>query len=135
MTSRLDRLLISVDVVFRLVDDEDRAAAILEWALASLLAIRIERPPSVDALGAPITVRPADVEWAMLRPLVKAVIAEIGLAAAAAQFGNSPESLRDIVNRTREPGVGRKARFLKVVVDNMPATGRFVGSSSGGAGV
>lgn len=117
---RLAHLVDAVRLTFPLVDDRERAADILEFALRELVARRsAERlVVTIDGIGAPVLPRlanPALVEWESLRQAVKVVIAQIGLEQCAAAFGSSPASLRDIVNRTREPGVGRKARFLQVV--------------------
>lgn len=82
-----------------------------------------------DALGAPVFARPSDVRWEALRQAVKAVVHDVGVEAVAAQFGISPASLLDAISRNREPGVGRKARFLKVVADNTEVTGNLPDSS------
>lgn len=116
---RLAHLVDAVRLTFPLVDDRERAADILECALRELVARRsVERLIAIDGIGAPVLPRmanPALVEWESLRQAVKVVIAQIGLDQCAERFGSSPASLRDIINRTREPGVGRKARFLQVV--------------------
>ena len=131
MNDRLERLVDAVRLTFPLVDDRERAADILEDALRALVARHAAQPFQIDAIGAPVLARqarPADVEWDSLRRAVKLVIERIGLEICAQQFGSSPESLRDIVNRTREPGVGRKARFLALVHD---ATGQSAVSPPG----
>ena len=116
---RLERLVDAVRLTFPLVDNRERAADILEDALRTLVARQAAvLPHQIDGIGAPILsrlARPSEVEWESLRQAVKIVIAQIGLEQCAERFGSSPASLRDIVNRTREPGVGRKARFLQVV--------------------
>lgn len=137
MLDRLDRTLDAVRLTFPLVDDRERAADILESALRELVARRAARPAAtvIDALGAPLRPRlasPATIEWESLRQAVKLVIAQVGIETCAQRFGSSPDSLRDIINRTREPGVGRKARFLALVQSQAnDDTGRFAHSASG----
>lgn len=63
--------------------------------------------PAVDGIGAPLL--PAG--WPALREAVKATIAEIGLEAAAALYGATPETFRDVVYRQRPPGPGTRARL------------------------
>ena len=132
MMDRLERLVDAVRLTFPLVDNRERAADILEDALRTLVARQAAVPYQIDGIGAPVLsrlARPSDIEWESLRQAVKVVIAQIGLEQCAERFGSSPASLRDIVNRTREPGVGRKARFLQVVQSAAnDETGRFARS-------
>lgn len=114
MNARIERLLAEVDAVSRNAVDDRHTAAILAAAIVAILTPH----SAVDALGAPVVYRAADVEWSALRRAVKAVVADIGLERTAALFGNSPESLQNLINRVREPGVGRKARLLTLVADN-----------------
>jgi hypothetical protein len=59
------------------------------------------------------------VSWDDLRAAVKVVIHEIGIEAFAAQYGTaSPESVLDMVNRRKAPGVATKARMLRLVTGN-----------------
>ncbi len=65
----------------------------------------------VDALGALLDAGSSPA----LREAVKETLAAIGVAAAAARCGSTPETFRDLVYRKREPGHGARARLALVV--------------------
>lgn len=125
--SDLDALIDAIGVAFRLAD-EDRAIAILSQALRALVRPVPLSPPlgapsshpdrQEDSLGAPIRVRqPIEdaADWEHLRHAVRATIAEIGWPEAARRFGGNPSALRDLVYRTREPGIGRRSRLGAII--------------------
>ncbi|MEJ6847548.1 hypothetical protein V3589_15170 [Sinorhizobium fredii] len=107
--------MIAVTLSFPMAADRTRAARILERALFELVNNHVE----TDALGAPR--RPLRVDtigWQELRVAVKHVIREIGIEAFAHAYGSaSPDSLIDIVNRRKEPGVKTQARMLRLVAE------------------
>jgi hypothetical protein len=127
MSARLEKLLAAVNVAFRYADDDGRAERILSGALRTLVnpdlpapeqpAARIERV--VDALGAPLRPRRPEPRWDELRVAVRAIAAEIGWPEAARRFGSNQETLKNLVyRRSRQPGVGRQARLLRLVASN-----------------
>jgi hypothetical protein len=91
--------------------------------------------PAVDAIGAPLLPRrPETVAWWELRAAVKEFIRQVGIEEAASRFGTAPGSLRDLVSRRREPGLGRKERLLVMLArdaanDASPPT--LIGRSAG----
>ena len=109
---RLDRALVAVATVFPLAADSERAAQVLEAAIAALVNGEVFHVESVDALGAPL--RPA-LDWETLRLSVRALVGEVGVEEAARRYGCAPESLTDVMYRTRPPGAGRQARLLRLV--------------------
>lgn len=109
---RLERALVAVTTVFPLAADSERAAIVLEAAIAALVNGEVFHVDSVDALGAPL--RPA-LDWETLRLSVRALVAEVGVDEAARRYGCSPDSLTDVMYRTRPPGAGRQARLLRLV--------------------
>jgi hypothetical protein len=101
-----------VATVFPLAADSERAARVLEAAIAALVNGEVFHVESVDALGAPL--RPA-LDWETLRLSVRALVGEVGVEEAARRYGCAPESLTDVMYRTRPPGAGRQARLLRLV--------------------
>lgn len=87
----------------------ERLAA-LEARLARLEA-RQPGAAGIDSLGAPLNPQ----EWPALREAVKEAIADLGLEEAARRYGASPETVRDLVYRTREPGAGTRARLSVLI--------------------
>lgn len=119
MSDRLDEILAAVTLSFPMAADRTRAARILEQALFEL----VNQKPAVDGLGAPrqpLVIEIRHIEWNGLRLAVKQVIREIGIDAFAHAYGSaSPQSLIDVVNRRKEPGVKTQARMLRLVTENM----------------
>jgi hypothetical protein len=118
MQDRLDELLVAVRLSFPMSANRSRAARILENALAEL--VNEARP--TDALGAPrrphIITGPT-IGWDELRAAVRHVIHEIGIEAFAERYGSaSPDSVLDVINRRKEPGIATKTRMLRVVTGN-----------------
>lgn len=92
--------------------------AVLEARVAALEGRRAPAA-AVDGLGAPLL--PAG--WPALREAVKGTIAEIGIEAAAALYGATPETFRDVVYRRRPPGPGTQARLAVVIGGKTGSTG------------
>ncbi|PLU28323.1 hypothetical protein BMJ26_10930 [Sinorhizobium medicae] len=127
MSDRLDEAMLAVTLSFPMAADRTRAARILEKALFELVNNHVE----TDALGAPrkpLVIEFRYIEWGELRVAVKQVIREIGINAFAHSYGSaSPQSLIDVVNRRKEPGVKTQARMLRLVTENIAAGQREAG--------
>lgn len=123
MSDRLEEVLAAVTLSFPMAADRTRAARILEHALFEL----VNQKPAVDALGAPrqpLVIEFRHIAWDELRLAVKQMIREIGIEAFARAYGSaSPQSLIDVINRRKEPGVKTQARMLRLVTESM-GTGR-----------
>ncbi|THK37615.1 hypothetical protein EHS39_13320 [Ensifer sp. MPMI2T] len=122
MSDRLDEAMIAVTLSFPMAADRTRAARILEKALFEL----VNNPNAeTDALGAPkrpLRLVQSAISWQELRVAVKHVIREIGIEAFAHAYGSaSPDSLIDVVNRRKEPGVKTQVRMLRLVTENIGA--------------
>ena len=129
MPALLEQALLAVMTAFPLAHDSGRAAAILEAALGRL--INGEAAPArapVDALGAPL--KPRD-DWEALRLATRALVVEIGIDEAARRYGCQPETLADIIYRTRPPGPGRQARLLRLVYSRPSGGSRQSGDFAG----
>jgi hypothetical protein len=121
LSDRLDEMMMAVTLSFPMAADRTRAARILEHALFEL----VNQKPAVDALGAPrqpLVIEVRHIQWDELRLAVKQVIREIGIEAFAHAYGSaSPQSLVDVINRRKEPGVKTQARMLRLVTENIGA--------------
>lgn len=115
---RVEALLVAIAVSFRLAPDHMRAERILESAMRDLLDGQGRRV-AVDGIGAPLLPhvrRPEDIPWWELRAAVKEFIRAVGIEEAASRFGTAPTSLRNIVNRTKSPSLGRRERMAAMLM-------------------
>jgi hypothetical protein len=58
---------------------------------------------------------PPDSEWPALRAAVKGLIDACGWEPVAQRLGTGRDSLRDLLNRKRPPGRGRRARLVRLL--------------------
>jgi hypothetical protein len=121
LSDRLDEIMVAVTLSFPLAADRTRAARILERALFEL--VNDPAAAEIDALGAPkrpLRLVPSAISWQELRVAVKHVIREIGIEAFAHAYGSaSPDSVIDVINRRKEPGVKTQARMLRLVTESI----------------